>query len=126
MTDTLRKPFLVIALVLLALTVLAETGSGIHMFFIGEGTSAEPVATPGWGIPYLAVLDGLVLFTILLIGAPLLIIHGEQDEVIAFDFGQALFEAAAEPKQFWGIPGAGHSNIVATGDSAYLERLEQF
>ena len=94
MIDTLRKPFLVIALVLLALAVLAEMGSGAYMFFLGEGTSANPVATPGWGIPYLAVLDGLVLFTILLIGAPLLItdrVHGRIQGIITVIVGFLTF-----------------------------------
>jgi hypothetical protein len=90
MTDTLRKPFLVIALVLLALAVLAELGSGIYMFATSDGPSAREIATPGWGIPYMAVLDGLVLFTMLLIGAPLLItdrVHGRIQGIITLIVG---------------------------------------
>jgi hypothetical protein len=81
MLDTLRRPFFVIALVLLALAVLAELGSGFLIeFFIDTDN-------PGLGIPYLAVLDGLVLFTILLIGAPLLItdrVHGRIQGIVTF------------------------------------------
>ncbi len=40
--------------------------------------------------------------------APLLIMHGDRDEVIPFDLGRALFDAAPEAKSFWAIPGAGH------------------
>lgn len=97
MVDTLRKPFFIIALVLIALAVLAEMGSGIYMFFLDEGTSADPVATPGWGIPYMAVLDGLVLFTILLIGAPLLItdrVHGRIQGIITLIVGFLTFLGA--------------------------------
>ena len=85
MIDTLRKPFFVVALILLALAVLAEMGTGIYMFAVGDEASMRDIATPGWGIPYLAVLDGLVLFTILLIGAPLLItdrVHGRIQGII--------------------------------------------
>jgi len=81
MVDTLRKPFFVIALVLLALAVLAELGSGFLIEFLIDTDN------PGLGIPYLAVLDGLVLFTILLIGAPLLItdrVHGRIQGIVTF------------------------------------------
>ncbi len=45
------------------------------------------------------------------IAAPLLLIHGEADPVVASRFGRRLFEAAAEPKTAWFIPGAGHSEL---------------
>ena len=60
------------------------------------------------------------------IGAPLLVIHGEADRVIAFDFGKALFEAAPEPKEFWALPGADHNNIVESAGSQYRKRLSGF
>ena len=87
MIDTLRKPFFVIALVLLALAVLAELGSGFYIDAVGQRFIHYDVANPGLGIPYLAILDGLVLFTILLIGAPLLItdrVHGRIQGIITF------------------------------------------
>ena len=77
MIDTLRKPFFIIAIVLLILTVLAELGSGL----------IDAAGAPGWGIPYLAILDGLLLFTIALIGAPLIIsdrVHGRIQGIITF------------------------------------------
>ncbi len=80
MIDTLRKSFFVIALVLLVLAVLAELGSG---FF----TDLYNTDNPGIGIQYLAILDGLVLFTILVIGAPLIItdrLHGRIQGIITF------------------------------------------
>jgi len=40
--------------------------------------------------------------------APLLFIHGAEDEVIPVAFGRKLFEAANQPKTFDLIPGAGH------------------
>ena len=39
---------------------------------------------------------------------PLLVIHGEADEVIPFHHGQRLFEAASAPKTFWPLPNVGH------------------
>ena len=61
MIDTLRKPFFVVALVLLALAVLAELGSGIYIDADAQNAAQYAVDDPGLGIPYLAILDGLVL-----------------------------------------------------------------
>jgi len=60
------------------------------------------------------------------IGAPLLIIHGDHDEVIPFKMGRALFEMASEPKSFWAVEGAGHNNIIEAAGLAYRKRLRQF
>jgi len=63
---------------------------------------------------------------ITLVRAPLLIMHGDRDEVIPFDLGRALFEAAREPKAFWAVPGATHNDIVPVGGPAYHRKLRAF
>lgn len=45
------------------------------------------------------------------INAPLLLVHGENDIVVPARFGQALFDAAVEPKEIRWIEGAGHNNL---------------
>ena len=45
------------------------------------------------------------------IRVPLLITHGTADRVVPFEFGQRLFEAANQPKQFRTVEGAGHEAI---------------
>lgn len=42
---------------------------------------------------------------------PLLLLHGEQDQVVPAKFGRKLFAAANEPKQAEFIPDAGHNNV---------------
>jgi fermentation-respiration switch protein FrsA (DUF1100 family) len=42
---------------------------------------------------------------------PLLLLHGELDQVVPVRFGKKLFEAANEPKQAVYIPDAGHNNV---------------
>jgi hypothetical protein len=87
MTDTLRKPFFIIAAVLLILAVLAELGSGLYIDAESQNAAQFAVDDPGLGIPYLAILDGLLLFTIALIGAPLIIsdrVHGRIQGIITF------------------------------------------
>jgi fermentation-respiration switch protein FrsA (DUF1100 family) len=57
---------------------------------------------------------------------PLLAIHGEEDELIPYADGQALFGAAPEPKAWYPIPGAGHNDTYVVGGDAYLRRLAAF
>ncbi len=42
---------------------------------------------------------------------PLLLLHGEQDDVVPTKFGKQLFAAANEPKQAIYVPDAGHNNV---------------
>ena len=45
--------------------------------------------------------------------APLLVIHGERDEIVPAAHGRALYEAAPEPKRLLVVPGAGHNDLIA-------------
>ena len=49
---------------------------------------------------------------------PLLVLHGERDEIVPFAQGRRLFEAAPEPKRFFPIPGAGHNDTYIVGGDA--------
>jgi fermentation-respiration switch protein FrsA (DUF1100 family) len=46
---------------------------------------------------------------------PLLLLHGERDEVTPVRFGRALFAAANEPKEAWFYPTAGHVGLEEFG-----------
>ena len=43
--------------------------------------------------------------------APIFIMHGEDDRVVPIRFGEKLFAAANEPKEFFRVPGAGHQPL---------------
>jgi fermentation-respiration switch protein FrsA (DUF1100 family) len=60
------------------------------------------------------------------IHAPMLIIHGDRDEIIPTRLGQALFAAATEPKSLWIVPGAHHNDIVETAGATYPQHLRSF
>ena len=45
------------------------------------------------------------------VSAPLLIMHGENDNVIPIAFGERLFALSHEPKQFVRLPAGGHDNL---------------
>jgi len=58
--------------------------------------------------------------------APLLFFHGDRDEIVAYELGRRLFDAAPEPKQFETIRGAGHNDTVEIGGRAYFDRIARF
>ena len=58
--------------------------------------------------------------------APVLFIHGDEDEIVPLSVGQNLFQAAREPKSFWTVPGAGHNDLVETAGANYGHRLRSF
>ncbi|MGG6295136.1 hypothetical protein ACQ4M4_12150 [Leptolyngbya sp. AN02str] len=79
--DSLRQPLLFFAIALMAIVVAVEVGANaiLQSSVVPGAIAATPVV--GYGIPYLAWIDGLVLFTTVLIGLPLLITHRLQGKV---------------------------------------------
>ncbi|MFI9511045.1 alpha/beta hydrolase [Nocardia sp. NPDC052566] len=45
--------------------------------------------------------------------APLLIMHGDQDELLPVRHARRLYAAAPEPKRLVVVPGAGHNDVIA-------------
>ena len=60
------------------------------------------------------------------INVPVLVIHGRQDEMIPVSQGQALFEAANEPRELYLVEGAGHSDVSLSAGSAYGRTLRDW
>ncbi|MDJ0851030.1 MAG: alpha/beta hydrolase [Myxococcota bacterium] len=58
--------------------------------------------------------------------APLLFFHGDRDEIVPFESGQRLFDAAPEPRAFETLAGAGHNDTVVVGGRPYMERIRRF
>lgn len=57
---------------------------------------------------------------------PILVAHGDMDEVIPIEQGRALYAAAREPKRLIIVNGAGHNNLVAIGGENYLDAVAKF
>lgn len=57
---------------------------------------------------------------------PLLVIHGDADEIVPFSQGQSVFNAANPPKEIWRIPGAHHNDLLYVAGEAYVARLRAF
>jgi hypothetical protein len=58
--------------------------------------------------------------------APLLSLHGDRDEIVPFELGRALFEAAQVPKTFETLRGAGHNDTALVGGAGYFARIGRF
>ncbi len=66
-----------------------------------------------WYIPVKwLILDSYDIIGIIdKIKSPLLLIHGEKDNIINIKFGKKVFNSAPEPKEYIYIPNAGHNNL---------------
>jgi fermentation-respiration switch protein FrsA (DUF1100 family) len=60
------------------------------------------------------------------IRVPLLILHGDRDEVVPIEQAKRLYAAANEPKQLYIIRGAHHNDTYVAGGSAYFEVWARF
>lgn len=57
---------------------------------------------------------------------PKLILHGTEDEIVPYRMGKELYRAAAEPKAFYEIQGAGHNDTYLAGGESYFATLRRF
>ncbi|MCB8952988.1 MAG: hypothetical protein H6650_13350 [Ardenticatenales bacterium] len=115
--DALRKPFFVVALLLLLLVVSTEIGGGLAVSGSYAGNICNKLPNdddirkecdpdeanglkedvPGLAISYLALVDGVLLFTVGLMGASLLLpdsIHGRIQGIITLIFAILLILAS--------------------------------
>jgi hypothetical protein len=46
------------------------------------------------------------------LAVPLLVAHGDRDEIVPFELGERLFAAAPEPKRFVRVRGAHHNDVL--------------
>ncbi len=56
-------------------------------------------------------------------GTPVLVIHGDRDEVVPFTQGRQLFALANEPKTFFEVKDANHGNSLSRDNGAYRKRM---
>jgi hypothetical protein len=58
--------------------------------------------------------------------SPALFIHGEKDTIVPARMGRRLYEAAAEPKDWYEVRGADHNDMLMIGGAEYFRRLIDF
>ena len=57
---------------------------------------------------------------------PVLIMHGDQDDIVPRSQGEKLLEAANPPKSFQVLPGAGHNDTYSAAGDIYWHALSEF
>lgn len=57
---------------------------------------------------------------------PVLVAHGDRDEVIPLSQGRVLYAAAPEPKRLIVVQGAGHNDLYGIGGEKYLDAVVAF
>ena len=60
------------------------------------------------------------------IESPILFIHGDEDEIVPYELGRRLFDAATAEKDFYTIKGADHNDTYLVGGKEYFDRFEKF
>jgi fermentation-respiration switch protein FrsA (DUF1100 family) len=57
---------------------------------------------------------------------PKLFIHSRADEVVPYELGRRLYEAAPQPKEFYEVKGSPHNSTYVVGGKPYFEELRSF
>lgn len=60
------------------------------------------------------------------LGAPLLLIHGAEDQHTLIDEARSVFSQAAQPKEFWEVAGAAHVDLHRFATAEYERRVGEF
>ena len=58
--------------------------------------------------------------------APVLVLHGDRDDIVPLEGATRLFQKANEPKEFYTIRGAGHNDTYVVGSKEYFSALRHF
>jgi fermentation-respiration switch protein FrsA (DUF1100 family) len=67
-----------------------------------------------------------ILGTVGRVRAPVLVLHGDADEVVPYRQGRQVFEAARDPKTFRTIRGGHHNDLLEAGREAYWQAWTEF
>jgi pimeloyl-ACP methyl ester carboxylesterase len=76
-----------------------------------------PFLIPDW-YPSLSIVSRL--------RAPLLVLHGDRDDIVPLSHGQALYDVAPPPKDTHVFSGRGHNDLVATSGTEYGSVIAQW
>ena len=60
------------------------------------------------------------------VACPVLVMHGEDDEIVPVAHGRRLFRAAADPKRALWVKGAGHNDFTLVAGEQQVRALQEF
>ncbi len=80
-----------------------------------------------WGLGYLLISDSAFASDLLHLSLPTLVIHGTQDQIIPYKFGEMLFKKSpASEKWWWLLPGVGHIETFHFNQGIYRQKFISF
>ena len=77
-----------------------------------------------WNNKFTNIYDASIKISKML--SPVLIIHGDSDDLVPFKQGKELFRQANPPKVFYRVRGAGHNDIYEMGGNKLFKRIKEF
>ena len=93
-------------------------------------TSVRAMATKVYpflpGLQFLVTTKYDTLEKIARVEVPVMVLHGDRDEIVPFSMSKDLFDTVKGPKRFYAIEGAGHNDTYHVGGPAYFEALRDF
>jgi len=111
----------------IAVQLAAEIDDAAGVIIEGTFTSIPEVfCTLKWGwLPLRALITQRFdsVQRVAQIKAPLLVVHGADDELIRPEMGRALFERATVPKRFVLVEGGSHHDTYSVGKGQYRQAL---
>jgi hypothetical protein len=109
----------------LATEVADESGTIVESTFT---SIADVVSNSRWGwlpVSLLITQRFEAVRKVDKIGSPLLVVHGDEDQLIQPDLGRKLFDAAVQPKLFMLVEGGSHHNTNTVGQPQYRRAMAQ-
>ncbi len=109
-------------------SVVAEGNPAAGLIIESTFTSAEDMAKEMFSFPVGFVIRSKLdtINYVSKIKTPKLFLHGTSDETIPYSLGKKLFDASANPKEFYDIEGADHNNTYVIGGQGYFEKIDSF
>ena len=106
--------------------VVADSAFSDYRLITEEKLAATPITWPFQWLPRFTVDDDYSPQAAVkaLSPIPFLLIAGDEDQIVPPEHSKRLYAIAAEPKEIWIVPGAGH--IQALKQRAMRERLAAF
>lgn len=60
------------------------------------------------------------------VNTPVLVIHGDKDDLVPIEHGKKLYKDANGPKEFYTIQGANHDDTYIVGGEKYFDAIREF
>jgi pimeloyl-ACP methyl ester carboxylesterase len=107
---------------------IAQEKSVNGLILISPLTSGRDVARSqglNWALPIMGDPFNS-LAKIKNVSAPVMVIHGERDEILPVEMGEALHDEARDGRGFFVIPGAGHNDLIERAPDSFFGYIRSF